>query len=138
MARRSRRGATVLSDKTAKAMKHHEEIGVKLGLRFAQFAKDVLPCIHEAIQHTEKKVSFGVTVEFRKDKRGVVVGKAVYHVPRIPTPDYDDSHFVVIEGPDDQLEFQFSGTLTEYMAELNARDVKPEDDGYSPGDNANP
>lgn len=112
------------------------EIANRLGSCFAVFAGEFLPPIAAALPTTDREISFGATVKCKLGRNGVVEGKLVPHEPRIPTPKLDDVPFVLnLEGTTGQLSFLFPGTVKEMRAEIDARDVKPPDDGYQPSDN---
>ena len=115
-----------------------KEIAQRLGSAFAVVAHQFMPAVVEALDRTSeggKEISFGCTVRLKKI-RGVVVGRMKPHEPKIPTDELDEIHFVLRPEPNGQLSFLYPGTLKEMELEIANRDVKPEDDGYTPGDNS--
>jgi len=112
-----------------------KEIAQRLGSAFSVVAHQFMPAVTEALERSDKEISFGATVRLKK-VRGVIVGRMKPHEPKIPTDELDEIHFVLRPEPNGQLSFLYPGTLKEMELEIANRDVKPEDDGYTPGDNS--
>ncbi len=116
------------------------EIALHLGTAFSALTAEFLPAVTEALERAEndREITFGATVKLKK-QAGVIVCHIKPHEPKIPTPQQDSIYFLLQKKDDTgQLSFLFPGTLKELRVELADRDVKPEDDGYVAGDNANP
>lgn len=116
--------------------KETDEISVRLGSAFSVIAKQFLPAVTEALERVEndKEISFGCSVKMKLEA-GIVSCRIISHEPKIPTPTIEPQHFLLQRNDEGQLSFLFSGSLKEMRVELANRDVKPEDDGYAPGDN---
>ncbi len=111
------------------------EICVRLGSVFCVVAEQFMPAIEEGLNRTDKEISFGATVKFKKVK-GVIEGRLTPHQPKIPTEPMDDVFFTLNRADNGQLSFLFPGSVKDMRREIDNRDVKPEEDGYTPVDNA--
>lgn len=101
---------------------NHNEIAMRLGTGFAVIVKQYLEVVLKSVKDTKKPISFGATVTFKPDERGLISGTLKTRAPKIPVEDMDSVPFTLQIDTKGQLEFLFAGTPKELLEHVGKSD----------------
>ncbi len=125
-----------------------KKIQVYIASQVMVFAKHFVPLVGDAIQQTDKTISWGVNITAKMSGNGTVECSIKPRAPKVPMPNLEDQPFLLqISAQTKQLEFVFGGSSEQLQAEAESSEIAtgsggngaaaPGGDGdYQPGDNA--
>jgi len=125
-----------------------KQIQIYIASRVMALSKHFLPLVGEAIQQTDKTISWGVNITAKMSGNGTVECSIKPRAPKVPMPNLEEQPFLLqISSSTQQLEFVFGGSSEQLQAESESGDIPtatagngataPDGDGdYKPGDNA--